>query len=347
MEDGDAVALAQWQRFRSLSIAKYEKAFGRLGIHFDVHSGESQVSEGMDMAMQMLNDMGLLCHHEGAQIVQQDDKSLGTLVVKKKDGASTYLLRDVGAAIERYDTYHFDKMVYVVGAEQECHMHRIFKTVESLGLPFSGTLQHVGFGKVGGMSTRQGNVVFLDSLLDQTTENIHRLMRETPEQYASLEHPEHTASVLGQSCVYIQDMSAKRNKGYQFEWSRMLSLKGNTGADLQYTHVHLCSLARTYGSTPADAVDYELLSELLAKNVVLLVAQYPDVLETALQSLEPCTVVQYLFALCHAVSAAWEELKVAGQPQPLANARMAMYQAARIVISNALLLLGIPPLERM
>ncbi|KAJ1801334.1 hypothetical protein LPJ59_000367 [Coemansia sp. RSA 2399] len=128
-------------------------------------------------------------------------------------------------------------------------------------------------------------------------------------------------------------MSTKRNKGYQFEWSRMLSLKGNTGADLQYTHAHLCSLARIYGGTLADAADYELLPELLAKNVVLL-------------SLEPCTVVQYLFALCHAVSAAWEELKVtAGQPQPLANARMAMYQAARIVISNALLLLGIPPLE--
>ncbi|KAJ1801333.1 arginyl-tRNA synthetase [Coemansia sp. RSA 2399] len=172
MEDGDAVALAQWQRFRSLSIAKYDETFERLGIHFDVHSGESQVSEGIVMAMQMLKDTGLLGNCEGAQIVQQDDKSLGMLVVKKNDGASTYLLRDVGAAIERYNAYHFDKMIYVVGAEQECHMRRVFKTVESLRLPFSGTLQHVGFGKVGGMSTRQGNVVFLDRLLDQSTENI-------------------------------------------------------------------------------------------------------------------------------------------------------------------------------
>ncbi|KAJ1663096.1 arginyl-tRNA synthetase [Coemansia sp. RSA 1813] len=348
MEDGDPTALAQWQRFRALSIDKYMEVYGRLGIHFDVYSGESHVSEGMDRAISALKDAGLLGHYKGAQIVCQDDKSLGTLVVKKSDGASTYLLRDIGAAIERHDAYHFDKMIYVVGAEQECHMKRIFKTVGLLGLPFDGTLHHVGFGKVAGMSTREGDVVFLDELLDQSSDKMHGVMRKTPEKYASLEEPEHTASVLGQSCVYIQDMSAKRSKGYRFELSRVLSFEGNTGAYLQYTHVRLCSLARKHGVlVDLGATDFDLLSEKLAKDIVLLVAQYPDTLAAAMQSLEPCVVVQYLFALCHAVSAALEELRVGGQSLPLAHARMAMYQAARIVIANALLLLGIPPLERM
>ncbi|KAJ2761953.1 arginyl-tRNA synthetase [Coemansia sp. BCRC 34490] len=360
MEDGDPEALEQWQRFRDLSIAKYEEMYSRLDIHFDVYSGESQVSSGMTQAMQMLRDAGLLDIHNEAQVIRHDDPSLGNMVVEKSEGTSTYLLRDIGAVIERYDTYKFDKMIYVVGSEQSCHLKRVFKAVELLGLPCSASasLQHVGFGKVHGMSTRHGNAVFLDQLLAESARNMLAVMQGNPEKYASLENPAHTANVLGQSCVYVQDMSAKRNNGYQFEWSRMLSFRGSTGAYLQYTHARLCSLARSYREADADAdtennrlqfdsVDYSLLSERLAKDIVILVAQYPDILASAMQTLEPCTVVQYLFALCHAVSAAWEELWVNGQPQHLALARMAMYQAARIVLANGLVLLGIPPLERM
>ncbi|KAJ2554978.1 arginyl-tRNA synthetase [Coemansia sp. RSA 1933] len=346
MEDGDEGALALWQRFRDLSIAKYKDTYARLGIHFDVYSGESQVGEGMARAMQMLEDGGLLTENKGAKVLDLEKYKLEKAVVQKSDGTTLYLTRDIGAAIERYEKYKFDKIIYVVSSQQDLHLRQLFKTIELLGLPYADRFQHVNYGLVQGMSTRKGTVVFLDDMLQDSMNNMHRVMRENDAKYKQVDDPEHVADVLGMTAIAVQDMSAKRIKGYDFSWDRILNFEGDTGPYLQYAHARLCSLERNCGPVNLDA-DVSLLTEESAREIVTLLSRYPDTLSTAMQTLEPCTIVQYMLKLSHAVSAAWETMLVRNQPKDLADARLLMYSSARIVLGNSLSLLGMEPVQRM
>ncbi|KAJ2714926.1 arginyl-tRNA synthetase [Coemansia spiralis] len=348
MEDGDEAALALWQRFRSMSIEKYKTTYARLGVHFDVYSGESQVGDGVASAMAMLEDMGLLTEDDkGGKIVDLSAHRLDKAVVQKTDGTTVYITRDLGAAIQRYEQFAFDKAIYVVSTEQDYYLKQLFKIVDLMELPYADRLQHVNYGLVKGMSTRKGTVVFLDDLLDECASKMHSVMRDNDEKYKGITDPEHTADVLGMSAILIQDMSAKRIKDYTFNWDRMLSAKGDTGPYLQYTHARLCSLERKADVMVNPGANVSLLTEDAAHRIIALVACYPDVLAAAIVSLEPCTIVQYLFKLCHAISSAWNTIKVLGQPEDVAEARMLMYWCARTVLRGGLTLLGLRPLERM
>ncbi|KAJ2181201.1 arginyl-tRNA synthetase, partial [Coemansia sp. RSA 530] len=218
MEDGDESALALWQRFRTLSIEKYKQIYARLGVHFDVYSGESQVGEGMSRAIQMLTDTGLLIEHEGAKLVDLTEHKLGKALVQKSDGTTLYLTRDIGAAIERYEKYNFDKIIYVVSSQQDHHLKQLFKTVELLGLPYADRFEHVNYGLVNGMSTRRGTVVLLEDVLHESKEKMHDVMRANEAKYRGVADPDHIADVLGMSAIVIQDMTARRIKNYTFDW---------------------------------------------------------------------------------------------------------------------------------
>ncbi|ORX70038.1 putative arginine--tRNA ligase, cytoplasmic [Linderina pennispora] len=349
MEDGDQETLSLWQRFRDLSIAKYKDTYARLGLQFDVYSGESQVTEGMHRAMKMLEDFGLLEESEGAKIIdlEKHKKHLGKAVVQKKDGTTLYLTRDIGAALERIDTYNFDKIVYVVSSQQDLHLKQLFKTLELLKVPYADRFQHINYGLVKGMSTRKGTVVFLDDMLRESADNMHAVMKENEAKYAQVPEPEQTAATLGLSAIVVQDMSARRIKDYDFNWDRILSFEGTTGPYLQYAHARLCSMERRAAVKVNPDADITLLTEPAAQELVDLVSRYPDLLATTLQQLEPCSIVQYLFKLSHAVSVAWESLWVHNQPTEIAEARLLMYWSARTVLGNGLTLIGLTPVERM
>ncbi|KAJ2778159.1 arginyl-tRNA synthetase [Coemansia interrupta] len=349
MEDREEGALALWQRFRDLSIVKYKDIYARLGIDFDVYSGESQVGEGMHRAMNMLDEAGILVEDKGAVLLDLEKYKLERVLVKKSDGTALYLTRDIGAAIERFEKYNFDKIIYVVSSQQDLHLKQLFKTVELLELPYADRFQHINYGLVKGMSTRKGTVVFLEDMLRESKDNMHEVMRKTEEKYAQVENPEDIADKLGISAIVVQDMMAKRIKDYEFNWDRILSFEGDTGPYLQYAHARMCSIERKVEGTVKlnpDA-DFSLLSEECARDVINLLARYPDTLASTLQSLEPCNIVQYIIKLAHAVSSAVEQLWVVNQPQEIAEARLMLYHCVRVVLGNALTLIGLTPIERM
>ncbi|KAJ2778419.1 arginyl-tRNA synthetase [Coemansia javaensis] len=348
MEDGDGPALALWQRFRDLSIEKYKSIYARLGINFEVYSGESQVTEPMLRALQMLEDSGLVVvEQDGSRLVDLEAHRLGRALIRKRDGTTLYLTRDIGAAMDRYEKYSFDKSVYVVASAQDHHFKQLFKIVEALGLPFADRLLNISFGVVRGMSTRTGEVVFLEDILNEAKAKMHSVMRDNEAKYANVVDPERTADLLGMSAIYIQDMSARRIKDYDFDWDRMLNNQGDTGPYLQFTHTRLCSIERMAHVPVNPDADVSLLTEDSAYEIVTLISRYPDVLASAFKTLEPCNIVQYLFKLAHAVSFALEGLKVRGQPDDLAQARLLLFSSARVVLANALSLLGLEPIERM
>lgn len=349
MENNDPDALKLWKRFRDLSIDKYIQTYARLNINYDIYSGESQVrKETIDKALRLFRDKGLLEVVNGATLIDLTniDKKLGKPVIQKSDSTTLYLTRDVGAAMDRYETYHFDKMIYVIGTQQDLHTAQLFEILKQMGFKWANNLQHIKFGMIKGMSTRNGNVVFLDTILKEAKERILTVMQKNQHKYLQIENPEQVADLVGISAVMIQDMQSKRINNYEFKWERILTFEGDTGPYLQYTHSRLTSICNNSALNVSDA-NFALLTEPEAITLVRLLSQYCDVLMNAMKTQEPATVVTYLFKLAHQVSSCYNVLWVAGQPTDIAKARLALYQAAKQVLCNGMHLLGLTPVDRM
>ncbi|RIB03941.1 hypothetical protein C2G38_2223679 [Gigaspora rosea] len=348
METGDESALALWRKFKDLSIERYKDTYARLNVEFDVYSGESQISnESMSRALEILKEKNISTESNGAIIVDLSQYKSDVAMIQKNDGTTLYITRDIGAAMERYEKYKFDAMYYVVASQQDLHFKQLFKILELMGFDWVDRCKHINFGLVNGMSTRKGTAVFLDDILEQTKESMHEVMKQNEKKYAQIDNPEYVADVIGISAVMIQDMSAKRIRNYTFNWTRMFSFEGDTGPYLQYAHARLCSIERNCGFELNPEIDFTFLKEKPAIELIDMIAQYPDVVKTALQTLEPCTVVTYAMKLSHHVSVTLESLWVMGAERHLAEARLFMYWATRITLGNALKLLGLKPLERM
>lgn len=357
MTDGDADAVALWRRFRELSIVRYQETYARLNIHFDEYSGESQVSEeAMENVARQMAEKKITTESEGAMIVNfaelvpgKEGKRLERPIVRKKDGTALYLTRDISELLNRHEKYHFDKMIYVVASAQDLHLKQLFKIIELLGYKdIADKCQHVNFGLVLGMSTRKGTVKFLDDILRDVGDKMHEVMRKNEDKYSQVENPEATADTLGISSVMVQDMSGKRINNYTFNMETMTSFEGDTGPYLQYAHARICSIERRAALSQEElaSADLSLLTETHAVNLVRLLAQWPDVVQTVLKTYEPTNILTYLFKMTHVLSGSYDHLRIVGSEPEIKKARMALYDAARIVLSNGMRLLGLDPVER-
>ncbi|KAK4451023.1 arginine--tRNA ligase [Podospora aff. communis PSN243] len=357
MTDRDEAALAQWKRFRDLSIVRYKKTYARLNISFDEYSGESQVTEeAMDKMGKLMEEKGICKEDNGAMLVDfpslvpgKEGKRLERPLVRKKDGTALYLTRDISELLGRHEKYKFDKMIYVVAVQQDLHLKQLFKIIELLGFKdIADKCQHINFGMVKGMSTRKGTVKFLDDILRDVGETMHDVMRKNETKYQQVENPEQTADTLGISSVMVQDMTGKRINDYTFNMEAMTSFEGDTGPYLQYAHARVSSIRRKANLTDEEVAgaDLSLLTETHAINIVRLLSQWPDTVQNTLRTLEPCTVLSYLFKMTHALSSSYDHLQVVGSERELMKARMALYESARIVLGNGMRLLGLNPVSR-
>ncbi|KIJ59969.1 hypothetical protein HYDPIDRAFT_139953 [Hydnomerulius pinastri MD-312] len=354
MEDGDESALANWREWREMSVKKYIEEYDRLNVSFDRYTGESEVGkEWQDKALERLEEMGLVSDANGAKLVDLEKWKLGKAVLRKADGTSIYLTRDIGGAIERWEKYQFDKMIYVVASQQDLHLAQFFKMLKLMEFPWADRLEHVNYGMVLGMSTRKGTAVFLDQIIKEASSVMHEQMKRNEEKYSSIEDPETVSREVGITGIKIQDMAAKRINNYTFNWDRMLSFEGDTGPYLQYAHVRLVSMERKNPELvplphPSQIDTSSLAESSHARDIAILLGSYPDVVKTALKTHEPSGVVTFAFRLAHAISSAWETLVVKGESDlEKARARLWLYICARDVLGASMRLLSIRPLERM
>ena len=219
MCDNDETALARWRKFRDLSIVRYKQSYARLNIAFDEYVGESKVTpESMARAEREMVESKLTEESEGALLVDftkhvagKPGKSLGKALIRKRDGTSLYLTRDIGELLSREERYRPDKLIYVVAQDQEVHLKQLFKIIELTGhKELAAKTSQVSFGLVQGMSTRRGTVKFLDDVLRDVGDKMHEVMKKNEVKYAQVEEPEKVADTLGISSVMVQDMSGKR-----------------------------------------------------------------------------------------------------------------------------------------
>uniref|UniRef100_A0A667ZV22 Probable arginine--tRNA ligase, mitochondrial n=1 Tax=Myripristis murdjan TaxID=586833 RepID=A0A667ZV22_9TELE len=326
LEQREAQATSLWQQFRDITVKEYQQVYQRLGIHFDIYSGESFHQEQAQEVVQQLRSRGLLKTTEkGTAVVDLspagDMSSLCTVL--RSDGTSLYITRDVAAAIDRKEKYHFKEMIYVV-------------SFFSLHLcPVSCLCccrcQHVSFGLVQGMKTRTGEVVFLEDVLDEARARMLHNMSQT-QTTKEMDNPEDTAEKVGISALIVQDFKGPLRSDYKFDWERMLQAQGDTGVFLQYSHARLCRFT----------------SHLLESPYCLIyVYRYDEVLHQSAQDLQPKHLVNFLLKLSHLVASAHKELPVKGNPDNVAQARLRLFSGARSVLASGMRILGITPVDRM
>ncbi|EIT82006.1 Arginyl-tRNA synthetase [Aspergillus oryzae 100-8] len=307
MCEGDEEALGLWKKFRDLSIIKYQASFARLNIHYDVYAGESQIkNESMKEVENMTKEKRVSEVSDGAVLVDltKYSKKLSKAIVRKKDGTSNYMTRDIGAVFERDEEYHYDNMIYVIASQQDLHMAQLIKIIELIGREgLADKLEHVNFGLVHEMSTRRGTVKFLDDILRDAKDKMQEVMRSNQAKYEQVEDSEKIADILDISAVLVQDMASKRND-YTFDMDRMTSFEGDKGPYLQYSHARLCSIIRKADlpSEPLKDADLSLQQEKHAASIVQKLEQWPEVFQMTFKNKKPVTVLTYLWKLTHALN---------------------------------------------
>ncbi|MHC4606583.1 MAG: arginine--tRNA ligase [Planctomycetota bacterium] len=347
LEEGSAEEAALWKRFRALSLGVFEKTYARLGIRFDSYEGEAHYRSRVPEAVKTLKACGLLEESRGATIVDLEKHGLGVMIVLKSDDASIYASRDVAAALDRADCHGFDRLVYVVGADQKLHFRQLFKVLELAGCAWAGRCRHVDFGLVlvegEKMSTRAGRIVLLRDLLDRASQ----LAREViAQKNPDLADPAGTAEAVGVGAVLFASLFTRRNKDVDFAWKRILSFEGETGPYLQYTHARLCSILRKAGGLPAGAADVGLLSTDEEHAVVKQLGRMGPLLSKTAEDGEPALLAAWLLDLCGAANNFYNRHRVLGE-EPVNAARLLLVDCVRKRLSAGLSILGIVPLEEM
>ena len=354
LEDGDRDKVEFWEQCRNLTILELEKNYATLNISFDHYHGESMYSKDKSASvLELMERLGLLRVTEDGRTVVPLERSQVT--VRKSDGTGLYISRDVAAALDRAQRFQFDRMFYVVDNSQGTHFNNLFEILRKLQCSWADSCQHVKFGKIQGLSTRKGNIVYLADILEEAT----RIMLENQAKSANtrVEGQERleVAEQVGISALIVADLRQRRTKDYTFSWERALSDSGDTGVRLQYTHARLTSLllncAELAGQQEEEEEEFQPgahLREPSALDLVFSISRYDEVLSSAYHSLEPHQLVLYLLNLSSLTSKALKLLpvKTAGEAS-LGRARLALFSSARRTLAQGLTVLGIRPLDRM
>ncbi|XP_022622692.1 probable arginine--tRNA ligase, mitochondrial [Seriola dumerili] len=349
LEQRDSQAMSLWQQFREITVHEYQHVYKRLGIHFDVYSGESDHQDQAQEVVQQLQSQGLLKTSEkGTGVVDlcPDGDMSSVCTVLRSDGTTLYITRDVAAAIDRKQKYHFDEMIYVTDKSQANHFHQLFQILLSMGHSWAERCQHVPFGLVQGMKTRTGEVVFLEDVLNEARTRMLDNMSQS-KTTKEMENPEDTAEKVGISALIVQDFKGPLLSDYKFDWDRMLQAQGDTGVFLQYTHARLCSLIRRNEGIEAAAFDPSLLLEQTTITILQHLLRYDEVLYQSAQDLQPKHLVNFLLKLCHLIASAHRQLPVKGSPRDVAQARLRLFSRACSVLANGMRILGITPVDKM
>ncbi|KAM3861583.1 putative arginine--tRNA ligase, mitochondrial [Diretmus argenteus] len=349
LEQHEGHAMLLWQQFRDITVKEYRQVYERLGIHFDIYSGESFHQEQAQEVVQQLQNQGLLKTTEkGTGVVDLspagDMTNLSTVL--RSDGTSLYITRDIAAAVDRKEKYHFDEMIYVTDKGQENHFHQLFQILQAMGHSWAESCRHVSFGVVQGMKTRSGEVVFLEDVLDEARARMLHNMSQS-KTTKEMDSPEDTAEKVGISALIVQDFKGPLQSDYRFDWDRLLQARGDTGVFMQYTHARLCSLIQRNEGGETGTFDPSLLLEQTSIAILQHLLRYDEVLYQSAHDLQPKHLVNFLLKLCHLVASAHRELPVKGSPQNVAQARLRLFSGACSVLANGMRILGVTPVDRM
>ena len=357
LEGGDEKATAYWTEFRELSLREFDRIYDRLGVSFEHVWGEAYYNEMLADVVEDVQNAGVAVRSEGALVVPMEHIGIDNpCIILKADGATIYATRDLAAARYRVETLELDKLVYVVGAPQTIHFRQVFEVLRQLGYEWSENLVHVPFGKILGMSTREGTLVFVEEMLATARAKVMEHIGDR--EGFNADELEALAEQIAVGSLVFFDLSRNRMKDYDFSYEAMLKgikpgERGPTGVYLQYTIARLNSLLAKYesafGALPdASEVHYDKLATEAADAIVAHLERWPAELRKAAETHEPAVVARFALEAAERFNGFYSGgNKVISDDAELSAARVMLAVGVRNAIAMCLELLGVPMPERM
>jgi len=348
IEEGDPEALEIFQRFKDLTLKDARRVYDILDVTFDSYNGEAFFNDKMGRVLDELREKGLLSESQGALVVELEDYKMPPCLIVKSDGATLYATRDLAAALWRKDTYNFDKCLYVVAYQQNLHFQQVFKVLELMGYPWArDQMEHVAFGMVSyegqAMSTRQGNIIYLDELLNRAREKALDIIRE---KSPGLSDPREVAAQVGVGAVVFTTLLNNRIKDIDFWWDRALNFDGDTGPYVQYTHARCASVLRRAQANEAQADDRALTNDE-AQAVLRALARFPEAIRVAQRDNEPSEITRATLDIAKAFNKYYYEQRILDEDAAGTQARLQLVRAVKRVIATGLYLIGVKAPEAM
>lgn len=341
LENGDPEALDLWQWFRDESLVEFNRIYDQLGVNFDSMSGEAFYNDKMDEVVDLLESQGLLKTSEGAQVVDLTKYGIEhPALIKKSDGATLYITRDLAAALYRKRTYDFAKAIYVVGQEQSAHFKQLKAVLTEMGYDWSEAINHVSFGLVtkGGqkLSTRKGNVILLEPTI---AEAISRAKAQIEAKNPNLTNKDAVAHAVGVGAIKFYDLKTDRNNGYDFDLEAMVSFEGETGPYVQYAYARIQSILRKAEFT-ADATSTYSLDDAESWEIIKLLQDFPATIRRAADKFEPSIMAKFAINLAQSFNKYYAHNRILDE-SPERDSRLALSYATATVLKQALALLGV------
>ena len=351
LEIGNEEYVELWKKFRDLSIKEFQRIYDMLDSKFDSWNGEAFYIDKMQEVIDKLEATGKLVESEGARVIDLEDKGMPPCIICKSNGSSIYATRDLAAILYRARTYDFEKALYVTSYEQALHFKQIFEVSKLLGLEekYTNNLIHVPFGmvhlKTGKMSTREGNIIKLEELLN---ESIQRAKTIIENKNPELENKDEVAKKVGIGAVIFNDLSNSRIKDEIFDWDTLLNFQGETGPYVQYINVRTKSILEKAGYIPEiKDVDGTALQDEASIKVLKLLYNFGDVVLQSAEKNEPSIVARYLIDLSQSFSNFYTVNKVITEDKKTQDARLYLTYACGLVIKTGMELLGIKMPDKM
>ena len=346
LEDGDPEAVRLWEWFRSESLKEFNRVYDLLGVTFDSYNGEAFYNDKMDVVVDMLEEANLLKVDNGATIVDLEKYDLPPALIKKSDGATLYMTRDLAAANYRKNTYDFAKCIYVVGMEQSNHFKQLKAVLKELNLPWSEDIVHIPFGLITlngkKLSTRKGKIILLEGVLKEATE---LALKQIEAKNPSLENKEAVAHAVGVGAVIFHDLKNDRTNNFDFALEEVVQFEGETGPYVQYTHARAMSILRKANHT-VDTKEAFSLTDDDAWEVLKLIENYPNVVRFAEEKCEPSAIAKFVINLAQAFNKYYAHTKVLVEDEAF-NSRIALVQTTASILKQGLALLGVAAPDEM
>jgi arginyl-tRNA synthetase len=351
LQQGDAENRAIWERFIAISLDEFNRVYRRLGVGFDLWRGESFYNDTLAETVQLLQDKGLASESEGALVVRLEDEGMPVCIVRKSDGGFNYATTDIATVRSRVAEFAPDRVIYVTDERQQLHFKQFFAVCAKLGC--TTHLEHVWFGLMrlpeGTFSTRQGNVIKLEALLDEAERRALEIIKASNTEMSEAEQRE-LAAAVGIGAIKYADLSHDPQTLIVFTWEKALALEGNSGPYLQYAYARICSLLDKYAAQVPGADPLAgalLLTEPVEKELSLQLLQFPAAVLRAAESYKPSVLADYLFGLSQTYSSFYQRSPVLKAEPAVRDSRIRLCAMVAQALSEGLGLLGIQTPRRI
>lgn len=342
LEKGNPTYIALWQTFKDLSLKEFEYYYDLLNVDFDHVIGESFYESYMADAIKEMEEKNLLVLDEDAMIIPLGD-DMPPALIKKKDGSTLYMTRDVAAAIYRHKHFHANTILYVVGNEQALHFNQLQRVLTKMGYPIN--IEHVNFGLVlqdgKKMSSRKGGVYTLQAVFDEA---IALSKQAIEEKNPSLKNKDQVAKSVAVGAIIFNDLKNEKHLNVEFNLSNMLKFEGQTGPYIQYTSVRMAALLRQL--EPKIHQDATIASEH-AMALAMVLNQFEDTLMRAKLAYQPSIIARYILTLSQTFNSWYGQEKMITQDQEKSEMMVSLVAASRIILNQSMRLLGIDVLDYM